>query len=142
MDLPVALPATKLNLADWLVLATIKLDLGYKLAFKHLQLHVIAIIPQVSGTTASPTIINPAYGLAYVAIFKDFNVLTNPRSLVPVGSSLDVISASGVGVAGRDVSKDALQLTDIGDYSFVAINNTTDAHLRLAVAGAVRLTLA
>lgn len=138
-DLPIALPTTKLRRGDWLVLATLKLQPPMQLQFRDLQL---SLIQAVVDPTLTSVLVAPARGLAYVAIFKDY-AQSDPATMIPQGSSTDVVSISATGVSQRDPSAAPLVISPAAPstYSVLLVNNTTGTDLQLSVNGQLRLDL-
>jgi hypothetical protein len=144
-NIPIALSLTRVKQGDWLLLTSIRLQAGMALSYRWLQLQLVDVLITPGTTPANadpcavvePTLINPALGYAYVAIFKAFNVNAAPATLAYTGTGADIVIATGTGIFTRDVAKPPLELTEAADYSWVLVNNCVNADLRLAVTGMV-----
>jgi hypothetical protein len=144
-SIPVSLSLTLLKKTDWILLSTVRLTSTMSLSYRFLQLQLVDIT--IEGTTASeaeggllclvtqPTLINPSLGIAYVAIYQDYNVKTDPKDLTFVGTQHDIVIIEDTGIAARDISQPELILEDAASYSYILVNNTSNADLRLAVNG-------
>ncbi len=160
IDLPVSMPQAMIRVDDWLVIATFKLETGQKLVFNNMNLTVIdasiagVVLPL--GNQCSQfniKLVNNSYGIAYIGIVKSYSVSTDPANVTWIGSAVDVISATSVGVYTRSPTAPSLEITEPGDYSFVLVNNcaastssqqTTEVYnvdLRMLVSAQIRLNL-
>lgn len=143
---PITVPLVELEPADWLILGTIRLFSGQTLRYRFLQLQLTDITfpdgqDTVDCVARIPELINISFGYAYVAIFANYVVNTNPASLSYTGTSADVVTLSSTGIAHRDTDVDELVVTETGDYSWLLVNNTSNANLKLAVVGQVNVDL-
>jgi len=141
LDLPVALPAAVFKKDSWIVLATVKLQNPMRLTYRFLQLQLqsVTIDPAIGG--AEPTIVDATKGLAYVAIFKNYGG-ERPGSSVAQGTNFDVVNATAAGLFERATSTSlVIDATSVATYSFVLVNNTGNADLKMSVCGQVRLDL-
>lgn len=148
IDLPIGLPATRLDAGDWLVVGTVKLVSGQELSFNMLNLQLVGLIQDGEDivlddvcTPVDVTKYDSSLGLAYVVILKDYSAAVDPRTQAFVGTTADRIIVTAATVATRDLSLPALSLTDSGNYSFVVINNCQNADARLVISGQVRVSL-
>lgn len=137
-DLPISLPMTLLKREEWLILATLKLQPPMSLQFDELQLNVTQL--SVDTTVANTGLIANSRGSVYVAIFRDYTQ-NDPATLVPQGSSADVIIANGVGVVARNAEPLNLTPTSACSYSVVVVNNTRNTDAFVSVTGQLRLML-
>lgn len=159
IDVPVAMPLTMIRSSDWLVVASFKLLAGQSFTFRNLNLTVIdasvdsVVLPLGNQCNQfNIRLVNNSYGIAYIGIAKDYSASTDPASVTWVGSAVDVVSASSVGVYTRG-GAETLEITEAGDYSFIIVNNcessvgaaTTaelyNVDLRMVVTAQVRLHL-
>jgi len=153
-SVPVALALTLLKKGDWIVLNTIKLASTMTFSFRFLQLQCADITVEGSSTgtvteggecdcnAPDPILINPSNGLAYVAIYRNYSVNTDPVNLTAVGTSVDLISVTeAASIASRDLTKPELLLQETANFTFLLVNNTSNADLRLAVNGEVTISL-
>lgn len=147
-SLPLGLPLSELQPKDWLVIGTLRLLSGMKMSFRFLQLQVVEwTFPDGVDTSEDcsariPVLVNPNFGYAYVAIFKNYSVNTDPSTLTYVGTSADVITISQQGIAYRDTTAAMLETEEVADFTWLAVNNTTDANIKLAVHGQVNVDIA
>jgi hypothetical protein len=147
---PIALALTMIKQGDWLLIAALRLTSTTTLTYNFLQLQMVdTVLQQATAVAGSdpcadvpPVLINPTLGVAYVAIFKSFNINIDPSTLSHMGTNVDVVSISEPGISLRDTTQPPLVIAEAGDYSFVLVNNTTNYDLRLAVTGQVIMTLA
>lgn len=153
-SVPVSLALTLLKKGDWIVLNTVKLSATMTFSFRFLQLQCtdIAVEGASSGTVTpggtcdcndpDPVLINPSNGLAYVAIYRNYTVNTDPVSLTAVGTSVDLVSVTeAASIASRDLTKPELILQETANFTFLLVNNTSNADLRLSVNGEVTISL-
>jgi hypothetical protein len=135
IDLPVALPITELKRANWLIIATMQLSPPMKLSYKWLNLQLVS----TSYSDQNIAIIDPSRGLCYVGIYKNFN---GGEVFLPVGTNEDVIFTTAVGTVSKNPDTELeLTVTEPTTFSFVAVNNTSNAELRLVVNGQARLDI-
>jgi len=145
--LPLGLPLTELQPKDWLVIGTLRLLAGMKLTFRFLQLQVVEwTFPDGIDTAADcssriPELVNPNFGYAYVAIFQNYAVNTDPATLTYFGTAADVVTLSTQGIASRDTVANALESEEVADYTWLVVNNTTDANIKVAVHGQVNVDI-
>lgn len=144
--MPVSIPLTELEPSDWLILATVRLFSGQTLRYRFLQLQLTDItFPDgealVDCEARIPDLINTSFGYAYVAIFANYVVNTDPSTLTYTGTSADVVTLSSTGIAYRDTDVDELVVTETGDYTWLLVNNTSNANLKLAVVGQANVDL-
>lgn len=156
LDLPVSLPGTLVLREEWVVVATIRLLDPMRFTLRWLQLQllevvdpfnsgVIVVTPDANGQCVFPvadiTVVNPDYGLAYLALYQAFVSSTEPGAQAPLEPPLIVgsIGAPGPAIAVR--SLDPVVYATPGLYSFVLVNNTTNRDLRLTANGQVAVTL-
>lgn len=139
LDLPISLPLTEIEPADWIILTTNRITNPQQFTFRWLELQLVSI----SGVTTP--LVTVGRGLVYVALFKNFPPLSSPGGQVPVGNfATDLIQISAVGVAQRSpttslVVTEPPATSDV--YNFVIANNTVNATLRVSVNGSVRMQL-
>jgi hypothetical protein len=125
---PLALPQTQLRRADSIVVTSVKLLLGQRLRLGWLGLKLLKV-----GTGAQNRL-NTSLGTAYVGVYAGgFDALRQPS-----GTPIYVLSATGpltrqlTPYAWREFSgPDVIEV--------VAINNTGNVDVELAVMGAMRL---
>lgn len=149
IELPVALPLTDLEKADWIIVATMKIVYPAKLYFKWLNLMLTTVV----GTDTTTMVNSGRPGMAYVGIFKDYNVSTlpDPGSLQNEGTTDDLIIVTGPGTAIRPNTPESthptLELSDtstggIGTkYTFIAVNNLVNSAVKISVNGQVLVRL-
>jgi hypothetical protein len=145
-SVPIALPMTLIKKNDWIIINTIRLSSTMKFSFRYLQLQLAEVI--VDGATSSdicdiPPVqqINPSNGLAYVGIYKNYSVNTDPRNLPFTGSNTDFVIISAPGIVARDITQPALELTELANFTFIVVNNTSNADMKLSINGEVLITL-
>lgn len=140
--LPIALPLTELKQNDWLVLATVKLLAGMNASYKWLSLQVTDYtVTEVDSAdpcaAAALALNNTAFGIAYLAIYKTYSPSSDPSTLTYIGASTDVVTVSTTGISNRDTSLPDLTVTDAGEYSWVLVNNASNATIRVSATGQV-----
>lgn len=153
-SVPVALALTLIRKGDWIILNTIKLSATMTFTFRFLQLQCTDILVEGSTTGTvtpggacdctqpAPALINPSNGLAYVAIYRNYTVNTDPVSLTPAGTSVDLVSVTDAdSIASRDLTKPELVISETANFTFLLVNNTSNADLRLLVNGEVTIGL-
>jgi hypothetical protein len=138
-DLPVTLPQSNIEAGISLAIATVQLPANCKIDLRWLQLFVIA--------SDQPTLtVNPAYvagGIATVFLIQNWTPISNPwiqtvntaiYAPLPTGTSnFPIISTYPVATP--------LEITTAGTYTFVILNNTTNATLTMSVTGSVTLDI-
>jgi hypothetical protein len=156
MDLPVSLSATKVLREEWIIVASIQLFEPMRFTLRWLQLQLLEVInpftdgtiivePNSDGQCVFPaediTVINPSYGLAYLALYRGFVAANDPNLQAPQEPPLFVgaVDATAAAIAVR--SLDPVVYATAGLYSFVLVNNTTNRDLRLTANGSVRVEL-
>ncbi len=129
VSVPVALPLTSIKRNDWLILSTILLSTNQKITFKYLQVQLIASsLGLINCEDEEASLINPSSGLVFVAIYKDFVITAQPQNETFIGTAADFIQVDTVeDLVQRDTSVTALEITEVGNYSFVLVNNTSNA---------------
>jgi hypothetical protein len=153
-SVPVALALTLLKKGDWIVLNTVKLSATMTFTFRFLQLQCtdLTVEGSTTGTVTEggqcdcsepePELINPSNGLAYVAIYRNYAINTDPVSLTAVGTSVDLVSVTeAASIASRDLTKPELVINETANFTFLLVNNTSNADLRLSVNGEVTISL-
>lgn len=148
IDVPVALPATRVSANKWIVISTIKVANQVKAEFNWLLLQLLEAIDPKDETVldlndscnpADIGLINSNYGLAYVGIVKDLSGSSlNTNTLQFIGTTNDVLTISNRGVVQRDPTT-VLTIDTPGNYSFVLVNNCSEIDLRLLTAGMIRV---
>jgi hypothetical protein len=145
--LPLCLPLTELQPRDWLVIGTLRLLSGMRFSFRFLQLQLVEwTFPDGSSVNTDcsvrvPALVNPNFGYSYVAIFRNYSVNSDPGTLAYVGTVADVVNISTQGIAYRDTGVAALEIEEAADFTWLVVNNTTDANLHVAVQGQLNLDI-
>lgn len=146
VDLPIALPTTELKMADWIVIASVKLVAPQTLTCLFLQLELLA----ASVDTDRITNLNKIFGnlgLAYVVLRKNY-VSGSPGE----AGALDVVKLDVAGSIQR--TGIPVVLTEDGTYSWIVANNmqpssdaeslipaSTSIDFKLNVTGQARLEI-
>ena len=147
VDVPVALPVTRITANTWLIVATVRLEGQLSAEFNFLLMQLLDAINTDNevltlNDTCDPAeigIVNANYGLAYIGIVKDLSGSSiDPASLQFIGTLDDVLTISSRGIVTRE-SDTALNITTPGNYSFILVNNCVDTDLRLLVSGLIRV---
>jgi hypothetical protein len=146
VDIPIALAATELMMGDWIVIASIKVQTGMRVACSLLTLQVNSCsVPIVNITPAN--FIYGNLGLIYVVLRKDYTS-GNPGA----AGGLDSVVATNLGLFTRDITAPVI-VTQPGTYSWVIANNMqysednpgvpagTDVNFVATVTGTARLEL-
>lgn len=145
LDMPVTLPATDLQMGDWLILSTIKVIEPQQLTYRWLDLQILSATVDVDDITANNLIFGNL-GLVYVALRRNY-ASGSPGET----GALDVLTISDVELISRDFT-DILTFVTPGNYSWIIANNcqpsssstistSTSIDFRVSVTGQARLDL-
>lgn len=145
LDMPVSLPATELQMGDWLIVSTVKVIEPQELTFRWLDLQIISSTVDVDDITAANLIFGNL-GFVYVALRRDYTSGSPGET-----GALDVLIADDIELVSRDFS-DILSFVTPGTYSWIIANNcqpsssstistSVSIDFRVAVTGQARLEL-
>ena len=159
LDIPVNLPATEVQMGDWLVVATIKLVAPMQLTYRFMTLQMLSSSVATQDISDVNKIV-PALDLAFIGLYRDYSSGHPSQSpaldIVRIRenlSSLDCIPITdslGQFITAR--SSPVLTFTTPGVYSFIVANNmqpssqsviptTTSIDFQLSATGQIRLEL-
>lgn len=162
LDIPVNLPATEVNMGDWLVVSSIKLTEPMKLTFWYLTFQMISSSVDVRDIVDANKI-SPSLDLAFVGLYRDYSsghpsgtpaldVVRIRENISLTGECVPVTDTLGQFITVR--SSPVLEFTTPGVYSFIVANNmqassdvtaiipsTTSIDFKLCVTGQIRLEL-
>jgi hypothetical protein len=115
LDVPINLPATEIDMGDWLLIATVQVTAPAQLTYRVMNLNFLSSDFALANI-ASQNLIVPNFGLCYVGLFYNYTS-GDPSTL----AALDVLSSSSLGVTTRTAAP--LIITTPGTYSWIAVNN-------------------
>ena len=146
VDVPVAMPSTRVTANKWIIVATVKVSGHVTAQFNWLLLQLFEAIRageivelNDACNPANIGLVDANYGLAYVGIVKDLSSSSiDANNLQFIGTQADVLTVSERGVVSRD-PENPLTIDSAGNYSFILINNCVDTDLRLLVSGMIRI---
>jgi len=144
IELPIALPATKVRQGDWLIAASVKISGQQRLSIRHMTFQLSEANVDVGDIEPGNKVI-PNLGLAYVVLRKDY------VSGVPGGSgALDSLYLDDIG--STTTSTVSALYSEAGTYSILVANNmqavsgvtiptSTSIDFTLVLTGHIRLEL-
>jgi hypothetical protein len=141
-DVPVTLPQTAIESGVALAIATVQLPSNAKIDLRWLQMYVI-------GTDAvAPFITNSAYpggGVAAILLILNWTPTTSPwlqsvSTVIPLAQA-QAPSPSTLPQLAQFNTAQPLDITAAGSYTFVVLNNTTNATLDISISGTLTLDL-
>lgn len=152
IDLPIALPVTKVQAGDWITVATVELIAPAKLTLSQLQAHIV-LMEAVSAS-------DPCGGLGKNEINEDFiaggliavfiakNAAPDSRpdlqpysEAMSVPSNFELAPDSTAPVFSSRAGSDALVLAESGLYSITVLNNTVNRNIHVSVNGILTIDL-
>ena len=145
LDMPVTLPATELQMGDWIIVSTVKVIEPQQLTFRWLDLQILSASVDIDDISAANLIFGNL-GLVYVALRRDYTSGSPGET-----GALDVLTADELELVSRDTS-DILTFVTPGNYSWIIANNcqpsssstistSVSIDFRVAVTGQARLEL-
>ena len=145
VDLPVALPATLLQMGDWLVVASVKIIEPMQLVYRWMNLQLFSASVPLSNID-STNLIFGNLGLAYLVLRQDY-VGGAPGE----GNAIDTTLITSQGVFSRDWTN-VVTVSHPATYSWIIANNcqpsntslvssSSSIDFKISVTGQVRLQL-
>jgi len=160
LDIPVNLPATEVQMGDWLVVATVKLVAPMRLTYQFMTLQMLSSSVTTSDIVAANMIV-PALDYAFLGLYRDYSsghpALSPALDIVRIrqnatitGDCIPITDTLGQFITSR--SSPVLTFTTPGVYSFIVANNmqassqsaiptTTSIDFKLCATGQIRLEL-
>jgi len=145
LDLPVCIPATELQMGDWIIFASVKVIEPMRLTFKMLNLQLHSASVDIGDIDTSNKIFGNL-GLAYVALRRDYS-----SGSPGITGALDVVVVDEIELVARDITN-VVTLDTPGLYSWIIANNmqpssdsdistSTSIDFRVSATGQVRIEL-
>jgi hypothetical protein len=142
-DLPISCPEVQLQPGDWLALATVQLPAGAALDLLWLQLNITS-----SPSTTVP-VLNSQYAAgALISLFliQNWVPAQSPTTQSNVAFMACPANPANAATAALPIvaawpSGQPLSITSPGNYTLVALNNTTNNAYNVVVSGAVTIDM-